>query len=287
MFRKFLNGLFFGAGFGIALVIVVFIFFQFFFHPMMAHQAYEQNKTIGTPPSIQEPKKYLGSSGMYTGGFKDNQTGILTAGDGEIIGKATTNGEPVSGLQLRLALNGSVMSQWASTGENGEYVVKVPFGEYRVDGFELDTDSANKVLVGKINHPLSHNFSGKFWVTAGSKGRGPTLMFVDPIKKSISKGKYSVAEDIVLSWEPYPGASSYAVQIYEKPDPYSFKGRKRIFEWSEKPEVSATSYNLRGHGVELKAGYFYTFQIDALNDDGEMISETYDLYPGYDFEVTE
>jgi hypothetical protein len=287
MFKKFINGLLFGAGFGIALVIVLVIFFKFFLHSMIGGNRSAPDELVEMPPSILQPKKYLGSSGMYMSGFRDNLTGTLAEGDGEIIGSATASGEPVSGLKLRLALNGSVYSQWVTTDADGQYVVRVPFGEYKVDGFELDTSSADRVLVGKINHPLSHHISGKFWVTAGAKGRGPTLMFVDPVEKSQSKSRYPVSEDITLSWNPYYGASRYIVQIYEKPESYGFNGRKPLFDWSSRPEVEETSYNLKQHGVELKPGHFYVFQVYALDEYGEMLSETYDLYPGYDFEVTE
>jgi hypothetical protein len=285
MFKKFVNGLLFGAGLGVSLVAVLVVYFYYIHPRMIGIETTPLDDVVDAPPGISERKKYLGSSSIYSGGFRDNLTGILTSGDGEIVGKVTADDEPVSGLKLRLALNGGVYSQWATTDEDGKYVISVPFGEYKVDGFELNTHSANRVLVGKIDHPLNSHFSSKFWVTAGAKGRGPTFRFVDPVEKSLPKNSYSVAEEVVLSWEPYPGASKYAVQIYEQPDPYSFKGRKRLFEWSDKPEVAATSYNLKEHGVELKQGHFYVFQVDALDEYGAMLSETYDLYPGYDFEV--
>ena len=276
----------FGAGFGIALIIVVVVYFQFFFQPMIENKIATSNKVIGAPPSIKEPKIFLGSPAIYSGGFLDNRSGVLSGGPGEIVGQATLNNKPVSGLKIRLALNGSVMSQWATTDSDGTYSVSVPYGEYQIDGFELDSNTANSILAGKIDHPQNAHSSGKFEVTKENRGRGLILRFIDPIEKIIAKNKYSVSDDIILKWAPYPGATQYSIQIYEKSDPYAYIGNKTLFDWSSRPRVSETTFNLKEHGVKLKAGHFYVVEIVARDDKMGVISQTHQMHSGYDFEIT-
>ena len=186
-----------------------------------------------------------------------------------------------------MALNGSVTSQWATTDEEGQYVVSVPYGKYRIDGFELDTSTANTVLAGKIGHPQKAHSSDNFEVTKNSNGRGLILKFVDPIIKKISKRQFSVSESVVINWDPYPGASQYTIQIYEKMEPYTFIGNSALFEWSKRPSMSDTAFDLKKYGVKLKPEHFYVVEINAQNDRMATISETDRTYYGYDFEIIE
>lgn len=286
MFKKFINGMVFGAGFAIAFIVVVSIYLQFFFRPTFENNLANSSGVVDTPPSIKEPKRFLGSPAVYSGDFLDNRSGVLSGGPGKIVGKAILNNNPVSGLKLRLALNGSIMSQWATTDSDGTYSVSVPYGEYKIDGFELDSNSANTLLAGKIDHPQNAHSSGKFEVSKENKGRGLKFRFIDPIEKNITKNKYSVSDEIILKWEPYPGASQYTIQIYEKTDPHAYIGNKPIFDWSGRPTVSDTSFNLKEHGVELKVGHFYVVEIDARDDRMSIISQTNQMYSGYDFELS-
>ncbi len=286
MLKKFLNGIVFGAGFGIAFIAVVTIYYRYLFFPTIVKSIPVSNEVIETPPSIKEEKQYLGSHGIYSSGFLDNKGGVLSEGAGEIVGKAILNNKPVAGLKLRLALNGSVMSQWATSEQEGTYIVKVPYGEYQIDGFEFDTNSANAILAGKINHPQDAHSSEKFVVSEESKGQGLIFRFIDPIEKKILKNKYSINEDIVLDWHPYPGASEYKIQIYEKADPHAFSNNT-IFEWSKGPRVSGTSFALKDQNVKLKAGYFYSVEIEALDGRSGVISQSHRKHNGYDFEVIE
>lgn len=294
MFKKFLNGIVFGAGFGIAFIAVVVIYFQFFFQPMMERKfdtsnevIGKSNKVIGKPPAIKDQQRFLGSPAIHSVGFMGNKGSVLSGGPGKIIGKALLNNSPVSGLKLRLALNGSVMSQWATTDAEGQYTVSVPYGKYKIDGFELDTTTADSVLAGKIDHPQNAHSSGTFEVQKDSHGRGLTFRFVNPIKKNISKKKFSISESVVLNWTRYPGASQYSIQIYENSDPHAYIGQNAIFDWSKRPRISSTSFNLKEHGVEIKAGHFYVVEIDAEDDRMGIISQTARVYTGYDFEVVD
>ena len=97
----------------------------------------EPEEDVHFPPEISRSNKFLGATGFYSGDFSRGSSGVLSSGPGQIIGAAMVDGEPLEGLRLRLALNGSVMSQWATTGAAGRYEIGVPFGGYRIDGFEL------------------------------------------------------------------------------------------------------------------------------------------------------
>ncbi|PWK46343.1 hypothetical protein [Pleionea mediterranea] len=285
MFKKFINGLVFGAGFAIAFIAVVIIYFQFFFESMYENNLVSSKEVVDSPPSIKAQKKYLGSNAVFSGKFVKNRN-VLASGSGEIIGKAMLNGNPVSGLKLRLALNGSIMSQWSITNSEGVYSVSMPYAEYKIDGFELDSNSANALLAGKIDHPQNAHSTGNFEVSKEKKGQGLVFRFVDPIKKNITKNKYSVSDDVTLKWAAYSGASAYDIQLYEKTDPHAYIGDKALFEWSSRPRVSDTSFNLKEHGVELKVGNFYELEIYARDNSMRVISQTYRIHSGYDFEVT-
>lgn len=287
MFKKFLSGIVFGAGFAIAFIVGMVIFFFFFFQPLTETNFTSPKEVVTSAPDITEIKRYLGSSGTYVAGFRDQKPGLLSEGPGEIIGKATSNDKPVSGLKLRLALNGSVLSQWATTGADGSYSVRVPHGKYRIDGFEIDTDSANAVLAGKIDDPQTGHVSDVLDVAKGAKGQGLTFRFIDPVQKKLSKKKFTATEPIIIDWFPYPGASNYSIQIYEKSDAHALFGNNTIFSWSNQPRVSGTSFDLSKHGVTLKAGKFYSVEIHAHDAKMNYISHTHRAHHGYDFEVTE
>ena len=287
MLKKFVDGLIFGAGFGIAFVAILFASIYFIL-PTLAKKSFNSltptsQNTLATVPAIEAPKtRYLGSTNISSSGF--TQKGILATGDGKIIGSATTNGKPLNGLKLRLALNGSVYSSWATTDLAGEYTVKVPYGDYIIDGFEFDKTTADELLPNMILHPQNPHSSNKFQVNSLSEGRGLTFKFVNPIIKKIKKSKFSSDEDVILEWEDYPNASSYTLQIDEKSDPYSWAS-DYLFEWSDRPEVSKSHINLSEYKIKLKPGNFYTIDISAKDKNGNWISESARNYSGYDFEI--
>lgn len=288
MLKKFLGGIVFGAGFSIAFIIVVVIYFQFFFKPTFEKHIVSTPdvNVIGAPPSIQAQRKFLGSQGVFNGDFSRSNE-VLSAGPGEIVGKVMANDKPASGVKLRLALNGSVMSQWTTSGADGTYSISVPYGQYRIDGYELDSYIANSVLAGKISLPHNPYSSKAFVVARDSKGYGLNLGYVDPIELNIPKQKYSLSENIVIGWAPYPGASGYMIQMYEKSDPNEFRGNKTLFDWPNRPKLSGTTFDLKEHGIKLKAGKFYVVEISACDKNEGTISQTADLHTAYDFEVTE
>ena len=290
MLKRFLSGLIFGTGFAVAFFAILAAALYFVF-PVMIRNGMVftagPEEEVHAPPGITHRKKFLGTSGAYSRGFPSGANRVLSPGPGRIVGLATVDDKPLEGLRLRLALNGSVMSQWATTGADGQYAIGVPYGEYRVDGFSLDTETADSVLAGKIGHPRNPYSGGTFEVAEGVPGDGLNLKFVDPVVLNVQKNRFAASEDIVIRWKPYPGAKEYVVQIYERADPNMFGGNDVVFPWSERPVVNEPMVNLSDYDVDLKAGHYYSVSIEARAEAWLPISRTADRFGGYDFKVVE
>lgn len=279
----------FGAGFAIAFIGISYAALCFVF-PAMIDTGWirtSEPEEVHVPPAITHTDRFLGSGAYYSGDFAHEGNRVLSPGPGRIVGVATVDGKPVADLRLRLALNGDVMSQWATTGADGQYEVSVPCGKYRIDGYDLDSKSADSVLAGKIGHPQNPHSSGKFNVAEDASGRGLNLDFVDPIELEMPKQRYSTDEDVVIRWQPYPGAREYEVQIFEKDDPRGFGGIEPVFPWSDTPVVTEPVINLGEYAVELKAGRYYTVRVEAKAGPWEPLSQTALGSSGFDFEVVE
>ena len=181
------------------------------------------------------------------------------------------------------------MSEWAETDAAGRYAVSVPYGRYRVDGYELDRDAAHALLPGKNDSPLNHQYRSDdiFVVAEGKIGRGPDFEFVDPVRKKGPQGEASLSKPVVLEWEAYPNAATYQVQITEAQDPRDYAARRQLFECCSRPGVSGTSFNLSERGVKLKKGYSYFFDISALDEHGKMLSDSAGKQLKPDFVVTD
>jgi hypothetical protein len=288
MLKRFLNGLIFGAGFAVALFLVSTVAFYFVFPAMIGREMVmmPEQEVIHTPPDVSRRDRFLGIGGAYSGGFSHDMNRVLSAGPGRIVGVATVDGQPLAGLRLRLGLNGSVMSRWATTSADGRYEIRVPYGKYRIDGYDLDTKTADMVLPGKIGHPQNGHSSGTFEVSEGAPGQGLNLRFVDPVILDMPKHRFSADENIVVQWKPYPGANEYIIQIYEKANAHAFGASNPIFEWNERPVMTEPIIDLGDYDIELKADHYYTVAIDASGN-GWPISRTADHFSGYDFTVVD
>lgn len=304
MLKRFLNGLVFGAGFGIALVAVIAVTLKFAL-PYRIGTAYppdfdaepqesdvirpESNvrgsETVSSAPALESEARFLDSTARHDSKFLGSKSTVLAGGPGKIAGTATVDGKAVPHLKLRLALNGRVYSQWTTTDPNGRYELSVPTGTYRIDGYELDMASANAALSGKITHPQCALSSGKFEVTESHPGRGLEFKFTNPVIKKIPKTIFSAAEDVVLAWEAYPGADQYSVQIYEKSDPHQFGPGQPLFPWRNPRKVSGPNFDSKKHDIKLKAGHFYVLKVYAEDSSNRTISASADKYRGFDFEV--
>ncbi len=233
----------------------------------------ERGEIVSVPPEIKE--RFLGTQAVTSGDFP-NRNKNLAAGPGRIAGTMISGGKPVKGMRLRLALNGSVMSEWAETDAAGRYAVSVPYGRYRVDGYELDRDAAHALLPGKNDSPLNHQYRSDdiFVVAQGKIGRGPDFEFVDPVRKKGPQGEASLSKPVVLEWEAYPGAAQYEIQITEVQDPRNFGSPRQVFECCKHPRVSGTSFNLSERGVILKKGYAYYVSVTALDGSGKTLADS-------------
>lgn len=294
MFKQFLKGLVFGAGFSVAVIVVYTIWCSLGLRTQVFGRdgfVFDDSKDGGQkvliPPALVEKPKYLGSSGFYFGEFEHSSSKVLASGEGEIVGSISVDDVPKEGVRVRLALNGTVYSEWAKSGVDGRYTVRVPYGEYRIDGYELERESANKYLAGKIAHPRMPRGGGPFSVGKNKSGIGLNLDFVDPVEFTEPTGEVSLSEEIVAKWEPYPGASSYVVQVYEREDAHGLSFSGVLFDWNELPEVTEPFMDLKEKQVALKAGSFYTLLIRAKDERGRTISETPTTFHERGFKVTD
>jgi hypothetical protein len=246
-----------------------------------------RNETsVAEVPPLSEKDRFYGTQGSYSGEFPHGgRQKVLAAGPGKIVGRVSKDGKPVEGVRLRLALNGAVMSQWATTGRDGRYEVALPFGKYRVDGYELDSSVAQKVLAGKIDGPLNHSSPQLMTVAQDRAGEGIDLSYVDPVRKIGPVGDVSRAKPVVISWEAYPGASAYRLQLVEQKDRRDFQNHVRLFDWSQRPVVTGTSLDLSAQKVPLKKGYYYAVEIEALGDLKRILSQSARHFDTPDFRV--
>jgi hypothetical protein len=246
-------------------------------------------KTVSAAPPIVDRERFYGSQAMMSGEFAPSmrQT-VLAGGPGAIAGSVVSGGKPLQGLKLRLALNGAVMSQWATTGADGRYSVMLPHGKYRVDGYELDSSSAQSVLAGKTDGPRQ-NLHGReaIDVAEGKPGQGIDFAFVDPVKKLGPTGDIKLGQPVIVSWKAYPGASAYRVQLVERKEPRDFESHRQVFEWRERPTVAGTSVNLADYSAVLKKDHHYSVEIEALDEQKRAMAQTARSVDRMDFRVVE
>jgi len=287
MFRKFLYGLMFGAGFAVA-VLAVFTGYMYlrFAIPFywVGPEEVSSGDAVREVPEIKVRQRFLGSTGVTSGDFEHGSDAVLTAGPGEITGLATANGKPVADLRLRLALNGSVYSQWVVTDVRGEYRISVPYGEYRIDGYDLDHESANRVLTGLISHPGQYYGRATFLVAESEPGRGMSFRFVTPVTTHFDKRRFDAGESVTVRWDAYPGATQYRLQVAERADPDDWRSTY-IFDFSDRPSVLDTEAELRSLGAALKPGYAYSVHVQALDENMRVLSETPHSFRDTDFEI--
>ena len=244
-------------------------------------------EVVSVPPEIKE--RFLGTQGSYSGNFPHDRNKVLATGPGRITGTVTSGGKPVQGLRLRLALNDGVMSEWAATDPAGRYAVSVPYGKYRIDGYQLDYAVVDALLGGKTDSPHNSQYRSDDIITvAGGKlGRGPDFEYVDPVRKKGPQGEVPLSKPVVLEWEAYPNAATYQVQLTEAQDPRDYATRRQVFECCSRPSVSGTSFNLSERGVKVKKGYSYFFDISAIDVRGKALADSSGKQLRPDFVVTD
>lgn len=242
---------------------------------------------VDAPPPIASEKRFYGAHRYTTGTYEHDRNSMLAAGPGKLTGRITADGKPVQGLKLQLALNGTIFSQWGTSGADGRYEISVPYGQYRIDGYGLDHASADAVLAGKVDNPGNVHDSGVFTVAEGRDGKAPDLDFIEPVQKMAPLGEVSATKPVIVSWEPYPGARQYRIQLIELPDRRSPMGQKRLFDWNSQPTTTATSINLSEQGAKLKKGHYYIYEVAALGELDRVLSNSATEWRQPDFQVVD
>jgi len=230
-------------------------------------------KTVARAPDIATIRRYEGVTARWSGDYSKDRDTVLATGPGQFVGAVTSAGAPVKGVRLRLMLNGSVRSQWGESDAQGKYTIAVPYDAYRVDGYEIDRESADAVLSGKIDSPRNIHSGDTAPVAVDRPGRAPDLDFVDPVRKALPLGDISRAGPIVVAWEPYPGAAGYRIQLIEWKE-WGARGQAMtdVFDPYNVPLVTKPSFNPAEHAVELHKGSYYSLTIDAVDAGGGSIS---------------
>ena len=268
-----------------------YVIYKFYSHEALpdvstSRYARERGKTVSVPPEIKE--RFLGSAGSYRTRPPDRDR-TLAIGLGRISGKVSSSGKPVQGLRLRLALNGSVMSEWAETDPTGRYAVQVPYGKYRVDGYELDYQSVDSALSGKTDSPQNQPAGSDdiMIVAEGKPGRGVDLEYVDPVRLKGPRGDVSLSKPVILDWEAYPGAVDYEIQVTEQRDASDYGSRRQLFACCDRPRASGTTFELSASGATLTKARVYFVNVTALDAQGKRLAESARMQTRPDFSTTD
>ena len=277
MWKKFLHGFLFGAGFFVGVVLLGTVWVKWIMPTIFSSRTatMESAKGITTEaPEIVERKKFLGSTGSYSGDFRIHELSVLAPGEAAIQGTAFAEGKPATGLRVRLMLNGSVASQWGEVDESGTYRIPVPSGRYRIDGHEIDKSTADLVLPELIGAPSSHLRQQEFSLASGESGQVSALHYIRPVVIVAPTGETHITPETVIRWQPYLGASKYRVQI-EEARTFSNIGKVNyLFSWESRPVTSSPEFKLGEHVARIHPGKLYNVHIQAIADDGRVISES-------------
>lgn len=198
----------------------------------------------------------------------------LLGGEATLQGTILADGKPATGLRIRLALNGSVLSQWGEVDQRGRYRISVPEGKYRIDGYELDSSSADKVLANLIDSPNNEYDRPTLSLGATAIGEATSLQYVKPVIVESPVGELKISHDTLIRWQAYPGAKQYRIQIEEALTPKNFNNRSMLYSWDERPITNSTEFRLGEGALRVQAGKQYFVHIQALDEEGQVISET-------------
>lgn len=84
-----------------------------------------------------------------------------------------------------------------------------------------------------------------------------------------------------------PGATEYAIQIWEQAGLGPWGGREALFDWDSRPVMREPAANLADYGVVLKPGHYYSIDITAQTGAWQPVSTTSRQLRAYDFRVVE
>ncbi|MGB5689345.1 MAG: hypothetical protein WBM45_08705, partial [Woeseiaceae bacterium] len=122
-------------------------------------------------------------------------------------------------------------------------------------------------------------------VTEDSSGTGLRFSYVSPVVKSVYREAFSLDDEIVLTWEPYTDAVEYKIQIEGRDKNNSPREIDTLFKWDQHPRTRETQFDLTPLAKLLKAGYYYTYEVTALDTDGNWLSKSDKRWGDYDFRV--
>jgi hypothetical protein len=239
----------------------------------------ESMPKIASAPYEARPIGFLDSTNLSWGDKSSYNLPELATGDARIAGSAKVDGRPLAGLRLRLRLNSQAKSEWVLTDAQGRYEISVPSGKYLVNGYDLDNDTANRLLSGKILHPgcrFSCRNESVMAVGPANPGRGLDFEFIDPVESLGPDGDIPLGSELVARWKPYPGAARYRITVYERKSETGSGGWSwsSTFDWNDRPEVKGESIDLIKAGLKPAAEQSYSVMIEALDARGATLSET-------------
>ncbi len=241
-------------------------------------KSYEAPKEVSAPPVFkkeEDKERYLGSVGVTSGKFDWKNQKELIPGEGQIKGHILKHGSPCPGIKIQILFNGNVVSELATSDVNGEYIINVPYGEYRIDGWKIDHETADKHLAGKILEPELHFVSKNIEVTENKIAKGPSLNFIDPIKILRPLGIIPYTENIELEWSQVNDTKLYRIQIIDRGLNLRGIDYRPLFQtFNDRPTTPKTSISTKEMGINLEPGHFYILEIEALNEVNRPISES-------------
>ena len=153
--------------------------------------------------------------------------------------------------------------------------------QYVVTGYEFDSEIANELLSGMIMYPEQHGngeLSEPMAVTPNKAGIGLNFSFAAPVILIEPVGVVGGNGKVVASWEAYPNAVAYRLQLEERQSERNYESIQFLPSGSPPPQLTTNSVELSTLGVKLKPGYFYILHIEALDKSGAAISKTADSY---------
>jgi len=243
MLETFLKGLVFGAGFTIALMGVSTVWFLWVmpqFDDMVYSSSYvldedvewvkQSSKDVAgssdarmvDDEDVWMPGVFPGASTVRSFDFQGAET--LDSGPGQLVGRVMAEGDPVAGMRFRLALDRHHWSPWTTTDEDGTYLIELPYGAYRVDGYDLDPRGKVRQLGGLVASPSNDFPDEQILVDESGPATGPELVFVSPVELVAPPETMSIDQPLVLAWKPYTSIGSInplftEFQQYPEPSP--------------------------------------------------------------------
>lgn len=231
-------------------------------------------ETEGSQPA---QRSFLGSFGQYSEAIMSiRSTGMpptIPPGPGEIVGQIVARGAPIEGVKLRLYLNDDSSSALVSSNSEGIYAVRVPYGTYKISGWDLDIQAANNLLAGLISSPDNNIRLLETTASPANPGIGPNLSFDEPVVVLAPTGRVDVSDPVVVEWAQHPRATRYRVNLYEIADPDSIRFTT-IYSGSSAPVIKGDSFDFTEYEGVLKDGYYYMVVVDALDSNGTALASS-------------